>query len=195
VFNGVIVTTPMKLISALLAVLLVASPAIARGPTKVKVNKSGTKATYYRDDDRDGHYAKKGEVDLRRGYYGGSRYYNGSRYYGNRTYGRGYGNRYYGGRYYTGYRRPYHSSYSIWPWRSRSVVVTTVRRPYSQSDYGYSSIEVNVQRALSRKGYYTGPIDGDIGPGTRSAIRTYQDDQGLRVTGRIDSALLRTLRI
>ena len=73
--------------------------------------------------------------------------------------------------------------------------MTTVRRPYSQSDYGYSSLEVNVQRALSRKGYYTGPIDGDIGPGTRSAIRTYQDDQGLRVTGRIDSALLRTLRI
>lgn len=176
----------MKIISILLAVLMLASPAIARGPTKVKVNKSGTKATYYRDDDRDGHYAKKGEVNLRRGgYYGGSRYYNGRGYYGNRGYYNGY------------YRRPYYSSYSVWPWRPRTTVsVTTVRRPsYYQNDYVSSSLEANVQRALRRKGYYNGPVDGDIGYGSRAAIRAYQDDHGLRVTGRIDSALIRSLRI
>ena len=39
----------------------------------------------------------------------------------------------------------------------------------------------------------SGSIDGDIGPGSRSAIRNYQADRGLAPTGRIDSALLRSL--
>ena len=54
---------------------------------------------------------------------------------------------------------------------------------------------MDVQRALKRRGYYAGAIDGDIGPGSRSAIRAFQADRGLRVTGRIDSTLLRSLGI
>ena len=61
---------------------------------------------------------------------------------------------------------------------------------------GYSSsVELDVQRALARRGYYGGVIDGDIGPRSRAAIRTYQVDKGLPVTGRIDGALLRSLRL
>lgn len=42
------------------------------------------------------------------------------------------------------------------------------------------------QEALRRLGYYRGSIDGQSGPGTRAALRTYQVDRGLAVTGRLD---------
>lgn len=51
----------------------------------------------------------------------------------------------------------------------------------------------SVQMRLADQGYYRGPIDGDIGPGTRHAIADYQSDQGLRVTGRINDPLLQSL--
>ena len=57
------------------------------------------------------------------------------------------------------------------------------------------SVEVDVQRELRRKGYYGGAVDGDIGPQTRASIRAYQVDRGLPVTGRIDTPLLRSLRL
>jgi peptidoglycan hydrolase-like protein with peptidoglycan-binding domain len=52
---------------------------------------------------------------------------------------------------------------------------------------------VLVQGALARRGYYDGQIDGVAGPGTRSAIREFQHDNGLPVTGRIDSQLVQSL--
>jgi Putative peptidoglycan binding domain len=61
--------------------------------------------------------------------------------------------------------------------------------------YHHHSLDVDVQVALARRGYYHGPIDGDIGPGTSAAIRAYQYDNGLRVTGYIDGALIRSLRL
>jgi len=60
------------------------------------------------------------------------------------------------------------------------------------SDAG-DSLAMDVQHALQEQGYYHGEIDGDIGAGTRGAIRQYQYDQHLEVTGRIDKALLRSL--
>jgi hypothetical protein len=42
------------------------------------------------------------------------------------------------------------------------------------------------QARLARLGYYPGPIDGDFGPMTSRAIRRYQADYGLPVTGRLD---------
>ena len=101
--------------------------------------------------------------------------------------GYGYGSSYYG-----------RSSY----YRSRpSVGFSYYSRPSTayrgQQVYGsYSdSLAVDVQRELRRRGYYRGSIDGDIGPGSRSAIRAYQYDRGLSATGRIDSSLLRSLGI
>jgi hypothetical protein len=58
---------------------------------------------------------------------------------------------------------------------------------------GRDSMAVNVQEALSQRGYYQGAIDGDIGSGSRRAIAHFQSDQGLRPTGRIDQPLLDTL--
>ena len=58
-----------------------------------------------------------------------------------------------------------------------------------------NDLGVDVQRALAHQGYYHGPIDGEIGSGSRAAIRAYESDHGLEVTGRIDNALLRSLHI
>ena len=52
-----------------------------------------------------------------------------------------------------------------------------------------------VQRALAQLGYYHGPVDGIVGPQTEKAIRWFQSVDRLPVTGEIDSATLRALRI
>jgi len=41
----------------------------------------------------------------------------------------------------------------------------------------------DIQQALKNAGYYAGPLDGKIGPKTRSAVREFQDDMGLKVDG------------
>ncbi len=44
-----------------------------------------------------------------------------------------------------------------------------------------------VQETLRDKGYYTGQIDGILGPQTRAGIRQYQKSENLQVTGRLDA--------
>jgi peptidoglycan hydrolase-like protein with peptidoglycan-binding domain len=43
-----------------------------------------------------------------------------------------------------------------------------------------------VQETLRDKGYYTGTVDGIMGPQTRAAIRQYQQSENLPVTGHLD---------
>jgi hypothetical protein len=120
-------------------------------------------------------------------------------YYGHSYYPRiglnfGYGYPYYGYGYGYGYGYPYYyhrptiglafSSYG-----------SPVYRGVPADGYYSNSLAVDVQRELRSRGYYRGAIDGDIGPGSRAAIRAYQADRGLSVTGRIDSRLLRSLGI
>jgi hypothetical protein len=52
-----------------------------------------------------------------------------------------------------------------------------------------------VQRRLREDGFYTGPIDGALGPGTRSALSQYQAKHGLPRTGSLDDATLRALGV
>jgi hypothetical protein len=84
---------------------------------------------------------------------------------------------------------------------------------YGDADYGYSDedtendsapaygdqywqdLAMKVQWALSRQGYYHGPIDGMIGPDGIRAIQAFQQAQGLPVTGRIDPGVLRALQL
>jgi len=49
------------------------------------------------------------------------------------------------------------------------------------------------QRELKRHGFYSGPIDGVIGTATAAALRAYQHDRGLTVTGRLDEPTVRSL--
>jgi putative peptidoglycan binding protein len=73
---------------------------------------------------------------------------------------------------------------------------------YSYSDYGsaydyryWNDLAMSVQSELARRGYYSGSIDGAIGPSSRKAIRAFQAAQGLPVTGIIDAKLLKALGI
>ena len=67
-------------------------------------------------------------------------------------------------------------------------------QPQSESDNGDADSNISeVQSALSREGYYSGATDGSMGPGTQSALRRYQRDHGLPVTGRIDRAVINAL--
>jgi hypothetical protein len=59
---------------------------------------------------------------------------------------------------------------------------------YSGSDYRQASAQI--QQALAQMGYYSGPIDGQIGPSTLVAVRQFQHDRGLVVTGQLDGPTL-----
>jgi peptidoglycan hydrolase-like protein with peptidoglycan-binding domain len=61
---------------------------------------------------------------------------------------------------------------------------TEMATPYSVSD---------IQQKLNDLGYDAGPVDGLIGRKTRGAIRAYQNDAGLPVTGEPDAAFLESL--
>ncbi len=56
------------------------------------------------------------------------------------------------------------------------------------------SVVADIQRELNQRGYDAGPVDGRPGDRTRTAIRTYQADAGLDVTGEPSRDLLRTIR-
>ena len=55
----------------------------------------------------------------------------------------------------------------------------------TQSELTY---EKAIQSVLKAYGYYSGNIDGSIGPLTTSALRSFQYDMGLSVTGSADAA-------
>jgi peptidoglycan hydrolase-like protein with peptidoglycan-binding domain len=44
-----------------------------------------------------------------------------------------------------------------------------------------------VQQALKDKGHDPGDVDGKMGPKTQQALRDYQQKEGLKATGRLDS--------
>jgi hypothetical protein len=86
-----------------------------------------------------------------------------------------------------GYGYPYYGSYPYgYGYRSRTVVYDA---PLANDD----STVIAVQQRLARAGYYRGAIDGVMGPATRSAIRSYERNHGLRADGAIDRRLLATM--
>jgi len=70
--------------------------------------------------------------------------------------------------------------------------------PYDGPIYGYNDLTpdqvvVNVQSQLQRDGYYSGPVDGVLGPMTRQAIAAFQADHGLAITSSVDRPTLSSL--
>jgi hypothetical protein len=65
----------------------------------------------------------------------------------------------------------------------------------NQPEYDAGSQVSNVQSALAREGYYDGAIDGRLGPATEKALRRYQRDHGLPVTGGISRAVIEALQL
>jgi hypothetical protein len=63
-----------------------------------------------------------------------------------------------------------------------------------QGGYGVNgSLVVQVQRRLASAGYYSGPVDGVMGRGTRRAIRAFERSHGLPADGAIRRRLLATM--
>jgi peptidoglycan hydrolase-like protein with peptidoglycan-binding domain len=60
--------------------------------------------------------------------------------------------------------------------------------------YTYGTVTQAVQSALARRGYYRGAIDGVLGPETHNAIRAFQAQRGLAVTGQISKNLIQALQ-
>lgn len=48
---------------------------------------------------------------------------------------------------------------------------------------GFTLPSRDIQKALKNAGYYNGSVDGKIGSATRSAIKQFQEDQGLSADG------------
>jgi hypothetical protein len=114
-------------------------------------------------------------------------HWNHHRYYRPRSnfyFGIGLGYPYYGYGYLYYGAYPYGYDYGYYAPR------TTV---YAASGINDDATVAAVQRRLARGGYYHGSIDGVIGPGTRSAVRAFERNNGLPVDGLIDRQLLRTM--
>jgi hypothetical protein len=74
-----------------------------------------------------------------------------------------------------------------------TYVTHHVTRDVTRVEVEAPSLAVDVQRRLARRGYYHGPIDGVVGPGTRSAIAAYQADHGLRRDGMMTQEVVSSL--
>ncbi len=59
----------------------------------------------------------------------------------------------------------------------------------------FEEILKRVQAALYVYGYYTGAVDGRMGPETRTAISKYQKDYKLPVTGTVTPEVLNAFGI
>jgi peptidoglycan hydrolase-like protein with peptidoglycan-binding domain len=68
------------------------------------------------------------------------------------------------------------------------------RSDTSNSDNADAQAALNIEDQLQRHGYLVGPVDGVIDTRTRQAIRAYQADVGLSVTGEADDRLLAHLQ-
>jgi len=90
---------------------------------------------------------------------------------------------------YYGYGDPYYGGGSGYPYYGYgNGYGAEYQSPYGQSQYGQSqygqygnssqSRVAELQRRLSRAGYYNGSIDGVLGPQTRRAIRDYEQAHG-----------------
>ena len=118
-------------------------------------------------------------------------------------------------------RRYHHERHDRNWWKQRFTVIVLVGGGYYYLDSGYwypalgydpsyesydydgpiytygnllpDQVILNVQRALKQLGYYTGGLNGSLGPATRQALARYQEDAGLEVTGAIDAATVEAL--
>lgn len=96
----------------------------------------------------------------------------------------------YGGGYYYWDNGWWYPAYGYDPYYSNYAFDGPI---YGYNDLPPGDVVSDTQRALAQQGYYNGPIDGIIGPGTRSALRRFQIDHGLAVTAAIDQPTLYSL--
>jgi peptidoglycan hydrolase-like protein with peptidoglycan-binding domain len=72
--------------------------------------------------------------------------------------------------------------------------ITPLAKPEADRTFaGEDEIIANVQTELYHQGYYSGPIDGIIGPDRQAAIADYEADYWLPVTAAIDEPTVELL--
>jgi hypothetical protein len=99
---------------------------------------------------------------------------------------------YYGGYPYTYYTFPdYNPGYDYYDNGDASAADNAPAAPSVSNDG--AAVTSEAQQALAHAGYYSGPIDGNLGPVTQAAIQAYQRDHNLPVTGAVDGALISAL--
>jgi hypothetical protein len=64
---------------------------------------------------------------------------------------------------------------------------------YGGAHLAPDQIVANVQTQLRDDGYYSGAIDGQLGPQTRQALAAFQADNGLAITSAVDEPTLATM--
>jgi peptidoglycan hydrolase-like protein with peptidoglycan-binding domain len=67
------------------------------------------------------------------------------------------------------------------------VTMTTESTAGSPPASGDAASIKAVQQALKDKGHDPGAVDGKMGPKTQAALRDYQQKEGLKATGRLDT--------
>lgn len=129
----------------------------------------------------------------------GGGHHGGGHSYGHHDGGHHYGSHHYGGHHgllslgwlgYSGYRSYYPSYYP-------AAYRYGYARPSYRGRVAYGnarSLGAEVQIELARLGYYRGAIDGIVGSGTRRALRHFQADARLPITGRMDRVTVAELR-
>ena len=68
-------------------------------------------------------------------------------------------------------------------------------RSYTAGLAGDNSQVSQIQQALNEKGYNVGSVDGQMGPKTKSALKQFQQAQGLQASGKLDQQTLAALTI
>lgn len=81
------------------------------------------------------------------------------------------------------------------PSTTPNVIPKSEQRPLKPTPKDLSMMVVRVQAALMRRGYYSGDIDGRLGPETRAALYAFQEAQGIARNGRMNIETLTRLGI
>ena len=68
-------------------------------------------------------------------------------------------------------------------------------RPLTSRSTLFKTVVMHVQVALLGRGLFDGPIDGVVGPKMRAALRKFQQEQGLLVTGTITPQTLDAMHV
>ena len=72
---------------------------------------------------------------------------------------------------------------------------SNVASQQSSSQQADSSQVSQLQQALNDKGFNAGAVDGKMGPKTKSALKQFQQKQGLTASGQLDSQTVAALSI
>jgi peptidoglycan hydrolase-like protein with peptidoglycan-binding domain len=78
---------------------------------------------------------------------------------------------------------------------SALVMAVVTGMPAAPRAQTYNPVTQQAQTRLAALGYNPGPLDGNIDPATRAAVRAYQKHSGLRETGNLNGRTLQRLGI